>query len=409
VAQAKGDTPMALQFQRNAKVYVEMAGTSPGTAVFQIPVLAGFSFSQSMNSSEVTVNEAGIASRRARLLFNDSLAPVEWSFSTYIRPIAATSPTAIVAPEQPLWAMLMGANAYNQVSRQFASTIAQGVAGSPTNGSPSPMGSPSPTTSPTGFQAVNSGSIVGTANTFDFSASNTSYFGAGVNIWFAFVDGGGSNTEYFKLTDSVVNSVTVDFDIEGIATAQWSGFATSLSNSATPSWLTSGSPTSSVQTTGVVDTTNFIRNKLSTVTLMRNSNSDEYNVILTGGSFTVENNISYLIPEQLGVVNQPIGNITGTRSISGSLTCYYDDTSTASSELFTDQLGDISTVRNSFDLAISIGGTTGPRLELDLPTAHVEIPTIGVDDLLTLEINFHGQVNNGNVDNTDEATIVYKA
>jgi len=403
VARANGDTPMALQFQRNAKVYVEMTSGSPTNSIFQIPVLAGFSFSQSMNSSEVTVNEAGVASRRARLLFNDSLAPVEWSCSTYIRPISSGG--AVVAPEQALWAMLMGANAYYSTTKQFGSTIAQGS--SATGGSPSPM--ISPLASPTPFQAINSGTQVAGANTFDFSGSNTSYFGAGNNIWFAFVDGGGSNVEYFKLTDAVVNSVTIDFDIEGIATAQWSGFATSLSTTTAPSWTTSGSPTASVVTVGVADTSNFIRNRLSTVTLQRSSTSDDYSVILTGGSFTVENNISYLIPEQLGVVNQPIGNITGTRSISGSLTCYYDDTSTASSELFIDQLADTSTVRNSFDMSVFIGGTTGPRIELDLPTAHVEIPTIGVDDLLTLEINFHGQVANGNVDNTDEATIIYKA
>lgn len=399
---------MALQFQRNAKVYVEMLSTSPSTSVFQIPVLAGFSFSQSMNAAEVTVNEAGIASRRARLMFNESLSPVEWSCSTYIRPIATTSPAAIVAPEQPLWAMLMGANAYNPATRQFASTIAQGS--SATAGSPSPFGSPSPTsTSPSAFQAVNSGSTVGTANTFDFSASNTSFFGAGNIIWFAFVDGGGSNVEYFKLTDSVVNSVTIDFDIEGIATAQWSGFASKLESTTAPTWVTSGSPQSTVQTTGVGDTTNFIRNRLSTVTLQRTSGTDDYSLILTGGSFTIENNISYLTPEQLGLVNQPIGNITGTRTITGSLTCYYDDTATASSELFIDQLGDTGTVRNVFDMSILIGGASGPRIELDLPTAHLEIPTIGVDDLLTLEVNFHGQVANGNVDNTDEATIIYKA
>ena len=44
-----------------------------------------------------------------------------------------------------------------------------------------------------------------------------------------------------------------------------------------------------------------------------------------------------------------------------------------------------------------------------MPTAHLEVPTINVEDLLTLEINFHGQVSNGNVDNTDEATIIYNS
>ena len=34
---------------------------------------------------------------------------------------------------------------------------------------------------------------------------------------------------------------------------------------------------------------------------------------------------------------------------------------------------------------------------------------VNVEDLLTLDITFHGQPSAGNVDNTNEATIVYRA
>ena len=140
---------------------------------------------------------------------------------------------------------------------------------------------------------------------------------------------------------------------------------------------------------------------------------DRYELVLTGGSFSIENNVSYLTPEELGVVNAPLANITGARSISGSMTCYLDNDATASKsgELFADLISDTTTIRNVFDMSINIGGETAatPRIEFSLPTAHLEIPTINVEDLLTLEINFHGQVANGNVDNTDEATIIYKA
>jgi len=95
------------------------------------------------------------------------------------------------------------------------------------------------------------------------------------------------------------------------------------------------------------------------------------------------------------------------------MTCYLDNdaTTSKSGELFADLVSDTSTVRNVFDMSINIGGETAatPRIEFSLPTAHLEIPTINVEDLLTLEINFHGQVASGNVDNTDEATIIYKA
>jgi hypothetical protein len=396
---------MALQFQRNAKVYLEMAR---GSSNFQIPVLAGFSFSQSMNSSEVTVNEAGTASRRARLLFNDSLAPVEWSMSTYIRPTLATSGLiTTVAPEQALWALLMGADGYDSTTKTFYSSAVGLGSPSPAN---SPLASPSPFQSPAGspdkpnFSFINYATSL--SNTFDFTASNVSSFPEGNKLYLAFEDG--TNKEYFTLSDVVVNSVTIDFDIEGIATAQWSGFSRKVERSTTLSL-------SNTITTGLTDTTNFIRNRISTISLGKTSSPSQasYNIVLTGGSFTVENNISYLIPEQLGTVNKPIANITGSRSISGSLTCYYDNSvsSFASADLWADMISPATEVRNVFNLTVNIGGATSntPRLQLQLPTAHLEIPTIGVDDLLTLEVNFHGQVSNGDVDLTNEAAIVYLA
>lgn len=378
-----------------------------GTA-FQIPVLAGFSFSQTMNSSEVTVNEAGATSRRARLLFNDSLAPVEWSFSTYIRPTTAGSGLATaVAPEQVLWAMLMGADGYDTTYKTFYAST-QGL------GSPSPNNSPNASPSPFQSPAASPGNVnynfinypIANSNTFDFSASNVSSFPTGNKLHFAFVDG--ANTEYFTLSDAVVNSVTIDFDIAGIATAQWSGFSKKIERSAT-----APGAISTAITEGVTSTTNFIRNRISTIALSRTTSPTQssFNIVLTGGSFTVENNITYLMPEQLGVVNQPIANITGARSISGSLTCYYDNNTAAfaSADLWGDMISPATDVRNSHVLTVNLGGTTSstPRLQLQLPTAHLEIPTIGVDDLLTLEVKFHGMVADGNVDNTNEATITY--
>jgi hypothetical protein len=144
---------------------------------------------------------------------------------------------------------------------------------------------------------------------------------------------------------------------------------------------------------------------------------DAYDIVLTGGSFTVENNLNFLIPEELGKVNQTIGNITGTRSISGSLTCYYDTDLTGgkSSELWNDlitgssggQSGTIPSIRNAHFMEINIGGTSGNRLVLTMPTAHLEIPTINPDELFTLEANFHAMPAQGNFDSTNEATIAY--
>jgi len=377
---------MALQFTRNATVYVELVnGSGTHVEAWKLSVLDGFSFTQSINSSEITISEAGTTSRRARLLFNDSLAPVEWSMSTYARPIVSNS--VVHMPEEPLWGMLMGSDSYNPSSGVFYNSV---------------IGDEDETNANVNVPAA-------TTNTFDFSASNVSSFGDRWNIYFSFEDG--SNIQVYKLDSSVVNSCSVDFDIDGIATIQWSGFAKTLTDSGTsvPSDL------AGAQSIGITETTNFIRNRISTVTLSRTdvSPDDVYNLVLTGGSFSIENNVSYLTPEELGIVNAPLANITGARSISGSMTCYLDNdqSNSKSGELFADLVSDTTTVRNVFDMSINIGGETAgtPRIAFDLPTAHLEIPTINVEDLLTLEINFHGQVASGNVDNTDEATIIYKA
>jgi hypothetical protein len=377
---------MALQFTRNATVYVELVnGSGTHVEAWKLSVLDGFSFTQSINSSEITISEAGTTSRRARLLFNDSLAPVEWSMSTYARPIVSSS--VVHMPEEPLWGMLMGSDSYNPATGIFYNSV---------------IGAEDATN-------ANVNTPASASNTFDFSASNVSSFGDRWNIYFSFEDG--SNIQVYKLDSSVVNSCSVDFDIDGIATIQWSGFAKTLTDSGTsvPSDL------AGAQSIGITETTNFIRNRISTVTLSRTdvSPDDVYNLVLTGGSFSIENNVSYLTPEELGIVNAPLANITGARSISGSMTCYLDNdqSNSKSGELFADLVSDTTTVRNVFDMSINIGGETAdtPRIAFDLPTAHLEIPTINVEDLLTLEINFHGQVASGNVDNTDEATIIYKA
>lgn len=361
---------MALQFTRDVQVAIKL-----GSDIWEVPVLDGFSFSQAINASEITVNEAGATSRRGRLLFNDSLAPVEWSFSTYARPTLdiAPDPDQARCIEEALWAMYVGATAFDDTTGVFSGSIG----------------------------AANA--LDTTTNTFNFTNSDIPSMGEGYEIYFMFKPTGGTNQVY-KITKAAVNSVTIDFDIDGIATIQWSGFGSTLSDEGT----TLAVPTI---TTGVTSTSNFIRNRISTVTVDRTDVVDTYNLVLTGGSINFENNISYLTPEELGQVNKPLGNITGTRSVSGNLTCYLDNdiAGSKSGELFADLVADTTTVRNVFDLDINIGGVAAPALKFSLPTAHLEIPVINVEDLLTLDIAFHGQASGGNIDAQNEATIVYTA
>ena len=421
-----------LYFSRDTKMYLEF-----DNYVWEIPVLDGFSFSQATNSSEITLNEmesAGGVSRRGRRAFNDSLAPGEWSFSTYVRPFTAAGATQgtgsadsaaeVHAVEEVLWALMAGAN--NYASAKYD-------------------------------KGGNDVLVPGSSNmTVDFSQSNVSTLST-FNLYFVL---GNANRTVMKLDGCVVGEASLDFDIDGIATIAWSGNCANLldfsgsvhtdntlpANGDTTAdtstiavgdvWLdandghrlyvmtnvTSGAEAATEYVNeAITNTTNFIRNRLTVLTVTPtsqdpdNDSSNElessYNLTLTGGNVTISNNITFITPEELGIVNVPIGHVTGTRSVSGSFTCYLtEDTggsvTNVSRDFFEDLRAITNVVTNSFALVFKIGGASGTGLELNMATAHVEIPTHSIEDVISLETNF--QALPSTIVGTDELALTYR-
>ena len=139
-----------------------------------------------------------------------------------------------------------------------------------------------------------------------------------------------------------------------------------------------------------------------------NGTAKAFGLTLTGGNITINNNMTFLTPETMGAVDVPLGHVTGTRSISGSFTCYLNSEDDSSAELFKDIIdGRLTT--NDFDLGFGIGnGGTGndvPRIEIDLDHCHLELPTHNIEDVVSLETNFHALPTT--VDDKDELTIKY--
>jgi len=292
-------------------------------------------------------------------------------------------------------------------------------------------------------------------NFYDSSRASLGTF----NLYFVFSDRSAGRLLY-KLENAVVNEASIDFDIDGIATINWSGMAGQIKEVATGTgagqvtaqdaaptagaagalWIdTNDSDKIYISTAannsswyavideGSTDTGNFIRNRLTNLTLAPETNfqsdttftnaagsSDSYetsySVAITGGNVTISNNISYLTPEELGKVNQPIEHVTGTRSVTGSLTCYLassDAATNRSKNLFADLVSDVNTVINKFAITLAVGGTdtTKPRFQISMPTAHLEIPSHSIEDVISLETNFHG-LGTG-VSEGDEVTLKY--
>jgi hypothetical protein len=377
-------------------------GNEVDANTFRVGVLDGYSFSQGSDSSDVTISEAGAAPNRGSKRFNDSLPPAEWSFGTYVRPFVHGAASFRTADdhdcvENILWAALSG------------------------------------TALPGDAAADGRGVVVGTTaqngSQCTFTKSDVHEL-MKLNLFFAL-----ENTTY-RLNDAQVNQAEIDFSIDGIAQITWSGNATTIdqveeaiedpskfiiqtTSEAAP---TSANTDTYAETYNYVDTTgpsdaDYLRNKLSTLYLdtdaqgggsASNGLDDKtYDINITGGSITIANNVTYVTPETIGIVDKPIGSFTGARVISGSLTMYLDTKSNGSNQLLTDMAGATDLVTNVFDMRLYMGVAgavgsdgdaigaddfTAPGVEFNMPRAQLSIPTIEVGDLVSASLEFaaHG-------------------
>lgn len=385
---------MAFNLLRNTKAFFTLNvdsttgvvndGGFSNTNTFQIQVLDGLSFSQNTTAETITINEAGSAPVRGQRSFNTALDPVEFTFSTYIRPSKPS--TNVVCEERFLWnALAAGKNATDAIGGTNAAWVAG--AGS---------------------------SVLGFGKS---QAHQLQSFGM-----LFFMDG-----MCYVVDNCALDQATIDFGLDAIATIAWTGRGTKLRQLQGATIDDTGL----IAGTGLDDTANtvvtlkdvdarYIANKLSTLTLTKGidgSAATEYNIAITGGSITIANNLTYLTPANLGVVNQPVTYFTGTRAISGSVTAYLKTGGTADTSDLIDELLASSTTdvapAYKFDFAIG-GSSNSTKVQLLIPAAMLQIPTISTEQVVSTTLNFTAHGYNGTTDTYDlaaanEATISYFA
>ncbi len=620
-----------LYFSRDSKLYVGF-----DSKVWEVPILDGFSFSQSTNQSEIGLSEMqgtdGL-SRRGQRVFTDSLAPAEWSFSTYVRPFRTTTDGGEHrAVEEVLWAVMAGADKYRD-SVSGAGGLIQGQIAITTAGTSTTAGTYIINDNTTGIGGTHGAGAVGweieltvggsgitavtvidagegfsasdtitiptsiiggsatatltvssvttltggiattsvanntgrtASKTYSITSANSTTSGNGVGYeleltaaangtvtvttirsagtGFAASDTitvqntvlGGSGTAFqvtvtdltdqgatfyrdsqpdpaspfgptvagpsgigstgkaiinfgqsnrstlgtcdlyfvmetssanpmvYKLSGAAFNEASIDFEVDGIATINWSGFAANVTDMQSSSTAGSSAVVQSGKTIsgtnsktsaafaagdvvldsndglklgvctgssaaafaiddGVGSTKTFIRNRLTQLDVTADTadrgafpgvgGNGKYQLTLTGGNITISNNISYLVPEELGAVNVPIEHVTGTRSASGSFTCYLTlDDSTGqngtSVELFNDMTTQgagkgLEKVVNNFAVDFQVGGTVAdtPRLFVKFPKVHINVPTHSIEDVISLETTFASYTDDFNVAN----------
>lgn len=448
---------MALNLVRNSRVFFTtnvdsttgvIASTGATTSnTFEIQVLDGFTFSQNTNADTVTISEAGGAPVRGQRSFNTSLAPVDFSFSSYARPY--NSGTAITAEESVLWNALLGTTAASTAAVTVGGTIsgvtyafAAGVgtltiAGTSLTatgvavGDIVTIGSISTTAPAASNTAINAAATVktisGTSITLElinptttattittpatikfyksawapvstsYSVATTAYSNANQLQKFGMIFV--VDSVAYAVDNAALSQVSIDFGLDAIATLAWTGQATALrqiSTSLTGSTFTGTDFAGTAQAKNT--TAGYITNKLSTVSMSlvnaigSATAGTTYAVALTGGSITINNNITYITPANLGIVNLPVTYYTGTRAISGTMNAYLKTGSGVGStgQLLADMLAAASTsIEPMVSMQIAIGGSAQTvKVVLDMPATTITIPSVDVQQVVSTAINF---------------------
>lgn len=498
---------MAINLSRNTKMYISTVKTGFAAAdTWEVPVLDGYSFSQDVETQNITLSEAACTPTRGQKIFNTALNPVEVSFPTYMKPFHAGA-SVIDAVERVIWEAFVG----------------------PGDGS-------------NGITA-NGDNAVASTNGMDvtFARSNVHEL-LKINIIFVM-----DNSAYM-IEDVGVNSVEVDFAIDAIAMLSWSGQGAKITSIDKATVIDMWVPGVDYTAEGVnAQAPQFIKNKLSQVEVYADTkvafngfqvinyggklvgatattipagdyefnitvdggaeeeisitatgnetisalvtlieaqldlatNTDlatcslndegnlsitsdnisvvtedntsislnetgvttqglftaigtyyadatflgianaqpgleagkQYLIPITGGSMTLTNNVTYLTPEELGKVNQPIpGGFTGTREFGGTLNAYLNTGSNRSGGLLDDLTTDAALAEstNRFYINIAIGGcSASPKVEFTIPSAHLVIPTTSVEDVISTEIGFTAISTDLNL--ADEISVKYTA
>lgn len=345
------------------------------TNTWEVGVQDGYSYTQSMTSTDITVDEAGPAPVRGSKRFNDALDPVDWSFTTYVRPFKIPVGHAESALQ----------NRVQLVDEILWHAIASGSA-------PNVVDSDSNQQPPIYGEVFNVDKTKG----FVVKFSDNSFHQLTKLYIFIKVD-----NSVFRIDNAQVNTVDLSVDIADIAMTNWAGQGTDLVLlDAAPSFMSHSGLDIAVAASGIIDNSyikipvsaDYLINKYTILDLTTNvsGSSVVYNVPITGASLSITNNITFLTPSTLGSVDKPIGSFTGTFDVSGSIDCYMNDRPNGSKDLFK-HLAASRSVSNSANLVFHIGGKlAAPRIEIRIPTAHLTVPEISVDEVISQSMEFKG-------------------
>jgi len=326
----------APMFKRNTDIYIskDPNATADNTNTVALRV-KDFSFNRAVNITNIGRNTLDPTQERTVDPYATVLAPVNFSFTTYIAPVVDTN---VTSPEEYLWVSLMGADSLTSNS---------------------------------------------TSSIIDFADGNVGTL-RNLTLWFDQPDHPEGS---YRVDNATVDSATISFDINSIAEIQWQGRALAVTVDGTP-------PTSTDRTSAV----GCLRNKLSTVTL--NMNSVDYNLALTGGQITINNNNAYHGRSTLGTITAPVEHYTGNRTIQGNLNFYMKTGTNTSTDLFNDILDNIDSdtyeTTHAANITVNIAGITAPYVKVNVPQTILGLGTQDFSEVLAMSVPFSAKEEAGN-------------
>lgn len=462
---------MALNLSRSTRLFVSTVKSGFTNAnTFEIKVLDGYSFSQDAATQEVALSEAGEAPIRGQKIFNTALNPAEVSITTYLKPyydavhkavekilwegLVGAGPVNTNAVEGanyfgvdfensnvhqllPLQFFFALENSVYHIEDVILNTAevdfsidgigsiswsGQGIEISevslvteyPQPGEYLPVSADSEfitnklsvmtlasaTESTSAYWSVNYG---GTLSSFDATGL------ADGTVYTATITVDGNAPQTISIDPAVAGVVDVqDLVYEINEQLDYANVVLQGGNIVITS-VTAGVGSSILVVDGGGNplfgtVTGFVNIGTETVST---GNNKSYTIAITGGSLSIDNGVTFLTPEELGIVNRPIGSFTGTRSVSGNVTCYLNTGLNNSGGLLADLVSATDVITQEFDMVLKIGGNNTPRVEFDMKHAHLVIPAVAVEDVIGLDISFTGL--GQDIEFTDELAVRYYA
>ena len=412
----------SLNLQRNTKIFystVDLNGGAAATAMspantWQVEVLAGYAFSQSAATQDITSLESGTSPDRSQQRFNTAINPVDWNFQAYLKPTRATSPLGTTTTN-----LLENGNVTPVADWFLWQALLSATA--PADGTK--MQSAWQGTADTSIAKWENRNRSATANV---AACNPNFATATEAHLYMKVD-----NVIYQLANAAVNQASIDAAIDGIATTTWTGFATNLveltgsprdvainvfggtlnngteaaGGSTITIYKTDGDtvnnskyhPWNSYNVAGASTSAEFIQNRLSTIDITDTASGDtaSYTFPVTGLTFDVNNNMTYLTPEELASLNSPISQFTGVQTISGSISAYLRSGATASdnsASFLRDIVANTSTsIAQGTQANLKIGGATAPYFAIDMQATQFSFPTHTIEDVVGITAEFLAQ------------------